>query len=247
MSSRELVRRLRSWIVSPASKGTVDSDRGRARAVRVADQEDCRRRAAHFVLASRRTERGEIEVAAEFAIDSREEVLVERRGDAGRIVVGEFEHRRVFLEVVTDEDPSPAVTSVAASRRSSSRACAGSKLPMLEPRKSASTRARVSDALSRRSGSSRRRTRRCAASFGAASATLTIRLARPAEMSMGWNVRLSLPVQDGVDDQARLGRAAAAEFDRVPVVRRASPAISGAYVASRSRSIPSEVIFGQAG
>jgi hypothetical protein len=51
-------------------------------------------------------EAGEIEVSAELAVHPREEVLVEGRGHAGRVVVCALEHARVLAQVDADEEPA---------------------------------------------------------------------------------------------------------------------------------------------
>ena len=52
------------------------------------------------------TERAQVEIGAELAIDAREEVQVELRGDALRVVVGGVQPRRILLEIDPDQEPA---------------------------------------------------------------------------------------------------------------------------------------------
>src|SRR5262245_64836860 len=46
----------------------------------------------------------QIELSAQFAIDSRQHVLVERRGYSLRVVVGGMKNGRVFLQIKADQE-----------------------------------------------------------------------------------------------------------------------------------------------
>ena len=48
-------------------------------------------------------EGGEIEIAAELAVDAHQHIEVEARGDAGRIVIGVVQHALVLFEIGADD------------------------------------------------------------------------------------------------------------------------------------------------
>src|SRR5438270_13996369 len=79
-------------------------------------------------------ELGQIESGAQFAIDAREEIQIERRGDAGGIVVGGDERMRVPLQIDADHE---------AALRSQRARHAGEALPRLRRRQTADRRARA--------------------------------------------------------------------------------------------------------
>ena len=82
-------------------------------------------------------ERVEVEVAAELAVDADQEVLVERRRDAERVVVGE-QQLALRLDEVGAEQQQVAGSRVARMRSRKCAAAGWSKLPMFEPSNSTS-------------------------------------------------------------------------------------------------------------
>ena len=97
----------------------------------------------------------DVEVAAELAVDPDEQVAVERRRDAERIVVREQQLALRLDEIGADEEASPGSSAARMPRRNAS-APGRSKLPMLEPRKSTSVRGRRARAISAQSAFVRR-------------------------------------------------------------------------------------------
>src|SRR6202166_3821182 len=60
--------------------------------------------AARDVVAGDVVESVEVEMPAQLAIDSAQEILVERRSEAGRVVVRQLEHLRRFLQIGPEQE-----------------------------------------------------------------------------------------------------------------------------------------------
>jgi hypothetical protein len=73
---------------------------------------------------------GDVEIGAGEPVEIQQQVAVERRGDAERIVVGRFQDVR--LDQVDADQQRPAVTLGVRLAQEGQRRC-GVKLPMLEP------------------------------------------------------------------------------------------------------------------
>ena len=58
-------------------------------------------------------EGGQIEIAAEFAVDAHQHIEVEARGDAGGIVIGVVEHALVLFEIDADDHLRAVAKNVA--------------------------------------------------------------------------------------------------------------------------------------
>ena len=80
----------------------------------------------------------EIEVAAELAVDPHEQVLVERRGHAERIVVGEQQLALRLDEIRAEQQQIAGRERARGCARRNSRAAGVSKLPMFDPSSSTS-------------------------------------------------------------------------------------------------------------
>ncbi len=77
----------------------------------------------------------EIEVGIELAVDSLEEVEIERRGDAPAIVVGRPDDRFVLLEIEADQESSALAHEPGDRAKAGPSAALGLKLPIVEPGK----------------------------------------------------------------------------------------------------------------
>ena len=75
-----------------------------------------------------------IEVAAEFAVDPRQQIQIELRGDSLGIVVSRLDRADIFLQIDADDAPPPGPQSFAI-WQSSATASSRSKLPIVEPGK----------------------------------------------------------------------------------------------------------------
>ena len=82
-------------------------------------------------------EGGDVEVGAELAVDAEEQVQVERRRDAERVVIGKLQIA-FRLDEIRAQQKRVAGTQEREIRRSSASAAGGSKFPMFEPRNTAS-------------------------------------------------------------------------------------------------------------
>src|SRR2546421_8183010 len=58
----------------------------------------------------------EIEIAAEFAVDAREQVFVELRGHAGAVVVSGLDNMSIFLEIDADQQTAVLAGELGQSR-----------------------------------------------------------------------------------------------------------------------------------
>ncbi len=159
----------------------------------------------------------EIEVRIELAVDSLEEVEIERRGDAPAIVVGRPDDRFVLSRSrpISSPPPSPTSQAIVESRPI---AALGLKLPIVDPGKYTTRRARGSPV----SGSNK----------GPVKSAWTGRIARPGE---AFSQVLGRPLQGFIRDvdrqirsrllklleeQSRLETATAAELDQLAIRRR---------------------------
>ena len=93
-----------------------------------------------FVVAHDVPKPAEIEIRVEFAVDSRENVLVESGRDAGGIVVGQFNYRNGLLEIGGQQERVALPKNRAEPRRKNWSPAGRSKFPMVLPRKSTSRR-----------------------------------------------------------------------------------------------------------
>ena len=135
----------------------------------------------------------EIEVGAQLAVDPDEQVLVERRGDAERIVVGQQQVLFRLDEIGAEQQqrrPAPAARRIALEKRS---AAGGSKLPMFDPRKTTSVPGATAD---------ERPQRREPGLVGATGEPTTRHWSKPAEPRLG---RARGPARD-VDQMHARGR-----------------------------------------
>ena len=76
----------------------------------------------------------QVEVGAQFAVGAQQDVLVEARRDAGGVVVGGMQPRRVLHQVDADQQAA-AIQGCRASGAAGTMAASGRKLPMVEPGK----------------------------------------------------------------------------------------------------------------